>query len=38
MNINNETEELDKASVIVKNQTPQPGITVYKGNNIYIDY
>ena len=36
--INNETEDLDKTSVMVKNQTPQPGIVVYKGNMVYLDY
>ena len=36
--INNETEDLDKTSVMVKNQTPQPGIVVNKGNKVYLDY
>ena len=38
MEINNYTEDLDKSSIVVNSQTPQPGITVYKGSNIYIDF
>lgn len=38
MKINNETEDLDKANIVVKAQTPQPGITVYKRSNVFIDY
>ena len=38
MEINNNVEDLDKANIIVKAQTPQPGITIYKGSNIFIDY
>lgn len=36
--VNNEAEDLDKSSVVVKTQTPQPGIIVYKGNTVYLDY
>lgn len=36
--INNETEGLDKAQTIVKSQTPQAGITIYKENDVYVDY
>lgn len=38
MEINNNVEDLDKANIIVKAQTPQPGIIIYKGSNIFIDY
>lgn len=38
MVINNETEEIDKSQAVVKTQTPQAGITVYKGSCIYVDY
>ena len=31
-------ETLDKENTIVKEQTPQAGIIVYKGNTIYIKY
>ena len=34
----NETEDLDRKNVVVKAQTPQPGITLYKGNTIYLEY
>lgn len=33
-----ETEELDKKAVIVKEQTPKAGITIKKGSKIYIEY
>ena len=36
--IENLTEELDKQSVVVKEQTPKAGITVRKGSKIYIKY
>lgn len=34
----NETEELDKKTAIVKEQTPKAGITIQKGSKIYIEY
>lgn len=36
--INNQTEELDKKTITVVNQLPQAGINVYSGSCIYIDY
>ena len=36
--IENLTEELDKQSVVVKEQTPKAGITIKKGSKIYIKY
>lgn len=36
--IENETEELDKKSSIVKQQIPNSGITIKKGSKIYITY
>ncbi len=36
--IQNETENLDKENTIIKNQTPQAGIVVNKGNKVYIEY
>lgn len=35
--INNEQEEIDKATAIVEVQTPQPGIVVNKGNFVLIN-
>lgn len=35
--INNEQEEIDKESVIVKEQTPKEGIKVKQGTNVYVD-
>lgn len=37
LKINNETEEIDKINGIVQNQIPQPGIVVFKENNVYVD-
>lgn len=37
LKINNETEEIDKTNGIVQNQIPQPGIVVFKENNVYVD-
>ena len=36
--IENLTEELDKQSVVVKEQIPKAGITIKKGSKIYIKY
>ena len=36
--IQNETGNLDKENTIIKNQTPQAGITINKGNKVYIEY
>lgn len=38
MKINDETDELDKSTNIVKKQIPQSGITAYKGSSVYVDY
>ena len=35
--IQNTSEEIDKNNTIVKAQTPQAGIKINKGNNIYIE-
>ena len=35
--INNETEEMNKDEVIVNNQIPNPGITIYQGGCIYLN-
>ena len=35
--ITNETEELDKENTYIKNQIPQAGIVVNKGNKIYVE-
>ncbi|MBO6232793.1 MAG: PASTA domain-containing protein [Clostridia bacterium] len=37
LKINNETEEIDKTNGVVQNQIPQPGIVVFKENNVYVD-
>ena len=37
LKINNEKEEIDKTNGIVQNQIPQPGIVVFKENNVYVD-
>lgn len=36
--IENETEELDKENTVVKEQTPNAGITVNKGSKVHIRY
>lgn len=36
--IENLTEEIDKQSVVVKEQIPKAGITIKKGSKIYIKY
>lgn len=36
--IENEAEELDKNSIVVKKQIPNAGITIKKGSKIYIEY
>lgn len=36
--IQNEVEELDKNSAIIKEQIPKAGITIQKGSKIYIEY
>lgn len=36
--IQNEQEEMDKQSIMVKEQVPKPGITIKKGSKIYINY
>lgn len=36
--IENEVEELDKQSIMVKEQIPKAGITIKKGSKIYIKY
>ena len=36
--IQNETEEMDLEKTIVKNQMPEAGIQINKGNKIYIEY
>lgn len=36
--IENETEELDKENTVVKEQTPNAGITVNKGSKVHIKY
>lgn len=36
--IENETEEMDKDNIVVKEQTPKAGITVNKGSKINIKY
>ncbi len=38
LNIENDTEELDKENTIIKEQTPREGITINKGSKIYIKY
>ncbi len=36
--IKNETEELDKHNVIIREQIPNAGITIQKGSKVYIEY
>lgn len=36
--IENETENLDKQSITVKEQTPKAGITIKKGSKIYLKW
>ena len=33
----NSSEEINKEEYIITNQTPQSGITIYKGNKVYIN-
>ena len=35
--INNELENIDKTTAIVQKQTPQPGIVVFKENEVFVD-
>jgi beta-lactam-binding protein with PASTA domain len=35
--INNETEDIDKENAIVTNQLPQGGIKAYNGSCVYVD-
>ena len=37
LKINNEPEELDKLTALVQKQTPQPGIVVFKENEVFVD-
>ncbi len=37
LKINNEPEELDKSTALVQKQTPQPGIVVFKENEVFVD-
>ncbi len=36
--IQNETENIDKENTIIKNQIPQAGIVINKGNKVYVSY
>lgn len=36
--IENETEELDKQNIIVKEQVPKAGIIIKKGSKVYVKY
>ena len=38
MKINNEYDEIDKANDIVLNQLPKPGISIFTGSCVYVDY
>lgn len=38
LNIENDSEELDKGNTVVTEQTPKEGITVNKGSKVYIKY
>ena len=38
IDIENETEELDKENTIIKTQTPNANIKVNKGNSVYVEY
>lgn len=38
VNIENDSEELDKENTIITEQTPKEGITINKGSKIYIKY
>ncbi len=33
----NSSEEINKEEYIITNQTPQSGITIYKGNKVYVN-
>jgi len=37
IHINNETEEMDKSQIIVNEQIPQAGVTVYEGSKVYVN-
>ena len=37
LKINDEPEQLDKANTIVQGQTPQPGIVIFKENDIFVE-
>ena len=35
--MDHEEEEMDKDNSIIKTQTPQAGITINKGNKVYVE-
>ena len=37
LKINNESEGLDKANSVVQSQIPQPGIVVFKDNDVFVE-
>lgn len=38
LNIENDSEDIDKENTVVTEQTPKEGITVNKGSKVYIKY
>ena len=38
LNVENDSEEIDKENTVVTEQTPKEGITVNKGSKVYIQY
>ena len=37
LQLNKQFEEIDKSNILIQNQTPQPGIVLYKGNKVYLE-
>jgi len=38
LSIENDSEELDKSNTIIVEQTPKEGVTINKGNKIFVKY
>lgn len=38
ISVENDSEELDRENTIISEQTPKEGVTINKGNKIYVKY
>ena len=38
LEIQNQTEEIDKENTIINNQVPKAGIKIYQGSKVYGEY